>query len=374
MYRRAALVANPDLPSDRVRREVRVLSSPCGSVTVNSVTTKTSFTIPLSPPQQKALIALLRSGNYRPVEIPHAVIAAETSDCRIALFKSGKCLVQGRGAQDWVLFQLEPNILQEARSGYEDILNPETVEAHMGVDESGKGDFFGPLVIAAAYADREVVEAFRQLNVRDSKTISSDRVAEDMAREIKKVLGRRFAVVPIGPRAYNRLYAKMKNVNHMLAWGHARAIENLLEVVPTCPRAVSDQFGPVRQIESALMQHGRRIKLDQRPRAESDPAVAAASVLARAEFLERLRKLSNQYGVPLPKGTSEAVRKAAVQLIKNKGPEVLLETAKCHFRTTDDVLSEVNLDRKAIGSEATVVSKPPSFRGHRGRAEEENGD
>lgn len=342
-----------------------VLSRVSGSGTVLRVTAKTSFTIPLTPPQQQKLVAMLRSGNYRPVEVPHAVIAAETPDCRIALFKSGKCLVQGRGAEDWVLYQLEPNVLQQARTGYEDVLTPETVEPHMGVDESGKGDFFGPLVIAAAYADREVVEKFRALNVRDSKAISSDHVALTMAREIRKILGRRLAVVTIGPRAYNRLYAKMQNVNRILAWGHARAIEDLLEIVPNCPRAVSDQFGPVRQIESALMKNGRKIELVQRPRAESDPAVAAASVLARAAFLEALQKLGQQVGVSLPKGASEATRKAALQVIKARSPAMLLDVAKCHFRTLDEVLAEAGYDRGDVGADAMAMSKTARSFGHR---------
>lgn len=327
---------------------------------------KTSFTIPLTPPQQHKLVRLLREGNYRLVEVPHAVIAAETPDCRIALFRSHKCLVQGRGAKDWVLYHLEPEVLGTARVDYEDVLDPQVLEDHMGVDESGKGDFFGPLVIAAVYTDRELVHAFRRLNVRDSKTITSDRVALDMARELRKLLGsRRYSTVAIEPAAYNRLYAQMRNVNRILAWGHARAIENVLENNPTCPTAVADQFGPVRQIESALQEKGRKIRLIQRPRAESDPAVAAASVLARAEFLERLSKLGARYSLSLPKGASEVVRRVAVELARKHGPQVLLETAKCHFKTTDAVLAELNLTRDVLGPQGVCVSKAAGLKNHK---------
>ncbi len=317
-----------------------------------------SFTITLDSDQQDRLVGHIQTGNYQPVDVPHAVIAADIPNCRIALFKSGKCLVQGKAAREWVTFTLEPLILKEARLGYESVVDPESVSEHMGGDESGKGDFFGPMVIAAAYVNRERVEQLRRMNVRDSKSITSDKRAWDLADEIQKQLKDQYAVVTIGPRAYNRLYASMRNVNRILAWGHARAIENLLEKVPHCPRAVSDQFGPKRQIEQALMKHGRHIELVQRPKAESDPAVAAASVLARAAFTKALKRLGEQYALTLPKGASEKVREAAGELIARHGPETLVDTAKCHFRTTDLVLKAAGADRRVLGPEGQAVSKP----------------
>jgi ribonuclease HIII len=320
--------------------------------------TKNSFTFKLSSAEQESLIQTLRAGNYRPLEVPHTRVAAQGEDCTIALYTSGKCLVQGKGAQDWVTFVLEPSILQDVRIGYDEVLNPDAFQPHMGIDESGKGDFFGPLVIAAAYVDEALTYAFQEMNVRDSKTITTDRKAEEMAREIRKRLGHRFSLITIGPRAYNRLYASMRNVNQILAWGHARAIENLLEQVPDCPRAVADQFGPKRQIEQALMKKGRKIQLVQRPKAESDMAVAAASILARAGFLDALRGLRKRFGAIIPKGASEAVKQTAKEIVTQEGPRVLLEVAKCHFKTTDDVLRMANLDREALGPEGQVVSKP----------------
>ena len=318
---------------------------------------RNSFTFKLTPSQQEALTRLLRSGNYRPMAVEHTLVAAEAENCNIALYKSGKCLVQGRGAQDWVTFTLEPNILMEARLGYEDVHDPALTQAHMGIDESGKGDFFGPLVIAAAYVDEGLVQAFREMNVRDSKTITSDRVAMDMAKNIRRLLGGRFALVTIGPQAYNRLYASMRNVNRILAWGHARAIEDLLAKVPDCPRAVADQFGPKRQIEQALMGKGRKIQLVQRHKAESDPAVAAASVLARDGFLNALLNLQKKFAIAIPKGASNQVQDAAAKLAEKHGPQILLETAKCHFKTADAVLGKLNLDRGALGPLGRAKSK-----------------
>ena len=318
---------------------------------------KTSFTYTLSEPQQEALIGLLRAGNYRPTEIPYTRIAADAGSCRIALYTSGKCVVQGKGAHDWVVYTLEPHVLKEVRLGYEEVLDPEMYEPHMGVDESGKGDLFGPLVIAAAFVNKPLAKAFEERGVRDSKTVTSDKKAEEMARDIRSMLGDRYAIVTIGPRAYNRLYAKMRNVNSMLAWGHARTIENLLEKVPDCSRAVSDQFGPKKQIEQALMKQGRSIELVQRPKAESDPAVAAASILARAGFLSALRKMGEQYDITIPKGASDRVRQVAVELVAARGPEVLVDSVKCHFRTTDAVLEAAGHTREELGPEGAAVSK-----------------
>jgi len=309
-----------------------------------------SFTYKLTDEQQAAVKKLLQSPKYVPASVPHTQIAVSLPDCRINLYQSGKLLVQGKAAQEWITFTLEPEVLKEAILGYEDFLDPEAFQPHMGIDESGKGDFFGPLVIASAYVDENLVDKLREMGVRDSKKISSDNVALNMARDIRKLLGDRCAMVTIGPRSYNRMYAKIRNVNKMLAWGHARAIENLLEKVPECPRALSDKFGPTHQIERALFEKGKKIKLDQRTKAESDPAVAAASILARAGFVYALRKMSKEYGVEIPKGASDKVRREAEKLVADKGPGILLETAKCHFQTTDKVLAEVGYSRKDLPS------------------------
>jgi len=299
-----------------------------------------SHTIVLTPEQQKKLINLLVTRRYKTVEVPYTRVAVALENCRINLYHSGKCLIQGKGAEEWITFTLEPEITGEARLGYEAFHDPQSVQPHMGVDESGKGDLFGPLVIAAVYTEAKTVEILRELGAKDSKRISSDRVALQLASDIRKQLAGKFSIVTLGPAAYNRMYATLKNVNRVLAWGHARAIENLLEKVPDCPRALSDQFGPTHRIQSALMTRGKKIQMDQRTQAESDPAVAAASILARAAFLNALRHLEKEVGIEtVPKGCSSRVKQIATQLVADKGPGILLQTCKCHFRTTDQVLA-----------------------------------
>lgn len=212
----------------------------------------------------------------------------------------------------------------------------------IGTDESGKGDFFGPLVVAAFFLPEGQDEVLRELGVKDSKRTSDGRCLE-----IAGTLRRAYpyhSVVAIGPEKYNELWAKLRNLNRLLAWGHARAIENILERVPA-GKAVTDQFGDEKFVRQALLKKGKDIELVQMPRAEEDLAVAAASILARAEFLSRLRGLSREFGVELPKGASEQVEAAAVRLVKDKGPDVLEKVAKTHFKTTVRVLAAAGVAR-----------------------------
>jgi ribonuclease HIII len=209
-----------------------------------------------------------------------------------------------------------------------------TIE-RIGIDESGKGDYFGPLVIAAVFVDATTQGELRLMQVRDSKKISDGRILE-MAPDIKTICPH--SVVAIGPQKYNELYEKIRNLNRLLAWGHAKALETLLERV-TCERAISDQFGNERLILNVLQEKGRKIMLEQRTKAESDLAVAAASILARAEFLLRLKRLSSEVGTTLPKGASPAVELAAKMVIKKHGQERLGSVAKLHFKTTKAVLT-----------------------------------
>jgi ribonuclease HIII len=206
----------------------------------------------------------------------------------------------------------------------------------IGIDESGKGDYFGPLVIAAVFVDARTQGELKLMEVRDSKKISDGRVLE-LAPDIRSICPH--SIIAIGPKKYNELYIKIKNLNRLLAWGHAKALENLLERGVTCERAISDQFGDERLILKALQEKGRRIVLEQRTKAESDLAVAAASVLARAEFLVRLKRLSDEVGTTLPKGASPAVELAAKMIIKKHGRERLDSVAKLHFKTTQAVLA-----------------------------------
>src|ERR1700724_451222 len=213
-------------------------------------------------------------------------------------------------------------------------------EPHFGVDESGKGDFFGPLVIAGVYVDRGIARKLIDAGVQDSKRISSDARIRALADAIRKETLGLVEVVSIGPAKYNELYEKFGNLNKLLAWGHARVIENLLAKKPDCPRSLSDQFADARVIERSLLSHGRKIDIVQRTKAESDVAVAAASILAREAFINWLEREGKKLGVRLERGVSPAVKATAKKLVESKGPEALRQVAKVHFKTAHEIAPE----------------------------------
>ena len=298
----------------------------------------TSHTCKLTAAQASALQAWLQGHGFEFRQVPYAQFAAKKEKTNVVFYESGKLVLQGKGTQEFIEFVLEPEILKEARLGYEAVLNPELLAPRLGVDESGKGDFFGPLCIAGAYINEAVITAWKGSGIRDSKNISSDRRIKELADLIRSTPGCVTTVVPIGNEAYNRLYAKMGSVNTLLAWGHARVIENLMgqkhKMVPPPVRAISDQFASSKEtVAKALMSLGRGIELVQKHRAEEDLAVAAASILARDEFVTRLGNLEKQYEMALPKGASAAVDAAAKDFLARHGVENLPKVAKMHFRT-----------------------------------------
>ena len=302
------------------------------------MTPLTSYTCKLLPDQADALHAWIESRGWRMREVPYARFAGEKDKMNVVFYESGKLVVQGKGTHEFVEFVLEPEILKTAGIGYEAVLNPELLLPRLGVDESGKGDFFGPMCVAGVYVNESIVKLLQEAGVRDSKAISSDKRIAELAEVIRQTSGCISSVVPIGNEAYNRLYVKLRSVNAILAWGHARVIENLMlqrhQMNPLPVRAISDQFAANKDVVAkSLMSLGREIELVQRHKAESDLAVAAASILARNEFVRRLAKLEKQFTQKLPKGASAAVDAAAKEFIQKHGAENLGKVAKLHFRT-----------------------------------------
>ncbi|MFA7230981.1 MAG: ribonuclease HIII [Victivallaceae bacterium] len=307
---------------------------------VEKVKKVNSYVCTVNAEQLAQLAEYLKDRGWKFSEQPYAHWKAAQDKTNIVAYHSGKMTVQGAGTEDFVTFVLEPDILKTAGFGYEQILNPETPAApeepfspHGGIDESGKGDFFGPLVIAGVYADNDNVQALRKIGVKDSKAIKSSKMIYAMAPKIRDAVNGKFSVVAIGPEAYNRMYTNVGNLNRMLAWGHARVIENLLEKAPECPRMLSDKFASEHLIKNALMKNGKTIKMEQRTKAESDVAVAAASILAREMFLRSMDKLSAELKLELPRGASSAVEKMARQIVMERGQETLGRYAKLHFKT-----------------------------------------
>lgn len=225
-------------------------------------------------------------------------------------------------------------------------LDPATVftGAWIGTDEAGKGDYFGPLVSAAVFVDERTAALLKELGVRDSKTLSDAQVRR-LAGVVRQTVGSAGStVVRLQPERYNTLYEEFrregKSLNALLAWAHARAIEDLLAGGVATTNVLVDRFTDVEYIRARLLRstQARSINLVALPRAEANVAVAAASILARTAFLDWLERTSRELGLGVPKGASVAVITAAREIVQRYGTAKLRELAKLHFKTTESVL------------------------------------
>lgn len=262
----------------------------------------------------------------------NAVWRARTPKYSAILYNTGKFLIQGSDV-DGIAKTLETTLGLESSDFDTQKQDINVPLRRIGVDESGKGDFFGPLVIAGVMVDENNIELLKKAGIKDCKKVD-DRQINKLASIVKNNCV--FSLVTINPSKYNELYSKLGNLNLLLAWGHARAIENILEKT-NCEYALSDKFGDEKLIQNALLKKGRNIHLEQRCKAESDIAVAAASIVARAQFLNTLSELSAKYGMTLPKGANSKVIQTAKAISTKFSKEELVNTSKVHFKTYQEV-------------------------------------
>jgi ribonuclease HIII len=262
----------------------------------------------------------------------YTLFSAKKKGISCTLYESGKLTVQGKDKDEFITFYLEPEILKAFAYSYPE--NQVDLTPHIGIDEAGKGDFFGPLCIAGVQAGDEQIKQLLQLGVRDSKRMS-DKTIRELSKKIKAIYPH--SIVRISPQKYNELYMRFHNLNRLLAWGHATAIAELFEKTG-CEEVLIDQFASEHLVKNALQQKKLSLRLTQRPRAEEDSVVAAASILARAAFLEGLELLSRDLSFPLPKGASQQVVAAGIALVKKHGENILEKIAKLHFKTREDIL------------------------------------
>lgn len=208
----------------------------------------------------------------------------------------------------------------------------------IGSDEAGKGDFFGPLVVAGVLVTQETEPLLLKAGVKDSKLVRSEQGIRRLSKAIRDVVKKDgYDIVMIGPARYNELYEKLGNMNSILGWAHARVIENLLKRHGECNLAVADQFGDEEHIRRALMAKGKEITLIQIPKGERDLAVAAASILARDRFLYALNRLHEEFDIELPRGSGKETREAGEHFAKRYGKDALKNVAKLHFSIHDRI-------------------------------------
>ena len=300
----------------------------------------TTYTVEIPRAAVETLRTILGRDGFDFSEKPYAHYSAKKGKLNVTVYEKGpKVLVQGKDTEDFVRFTLEPEVLGEARLGYEEVTQPEMFEPHFGIDESGKGDFFGPLVIGGAYVDGESARVLLDAGVMDSKRIGSSAKIKQLAAAIRRVPGMKWSVVAIGPERYNEMYGSFRNLNELLAWGHATVIGELAGKVPGCPRALSDQFANPRVLKRALTRQGVGIVLEQKTKGESDVAVAAASILARERFLAWMEEAAGKWGMELPLGAGPRVLDAGGRFLAQFGDGEIAKVAKTHFKTLEQITS-----------------------------------
>lgn len=263
----------------------------------------------------------------------YTLFSAQKKGVSCTLYTSGKLTVQGKDKDEFITYYLEPEILKSLTYSYPELGIDMT--ARIGIDEAGKGDFFGPLCVAGVYAaGEEKIKELITLGVRDSKRMT-DKIILALAKKIRAHFP--CSIVRMSPDKYNELYGQFKNLNRLLAWGHATAISDLVSETG-CKEVIIDKFGSEHLVISAVKKKGLDIHLTQRVRAEEDVVVAAASIVARAIFVEQIDRLSQEFGMTLPKGAGRAVPRAGIVFVAKYGKENLHRVAKLHFKTTDQVL------------------------------------
>jgi ribonuclease HIII len=298
-----------------------------------------TYTLKLDAAQMETLRSILHRRGWEAFDVEYARYAFRGPDCNVTAYESGKLVVAGKGTEEFVTMTLEPEVTMAPRLGYDDVHHPEWFELHAGLDESGKGDFFGPVVAATVVADRPAIEGWIKAGVRDSKRIADAEIVK-LDKLIRHTAGCAAATCQCGMQKYNLIMLRPHaNLNRLLAWQHATALTQALGR-RKAPRGLLDQFSkqPLVQRELAKMGAGD-FKLEMRTKAEEDPVVAAASVVARAEYVRQMHALSRRFGGALQKGAGPLVKEQAAQIIERFGARALGDFAKLHFRTAYEVVS-----------------------------------
>lgn len=266
----------------------------------------------------------------------YTVFSAKKKGINCTLYLSGKLTVQGSEMKDFIEFYLEPQVLKTFAYTYNDIDDTLDKTGRIGIDESGKGDFFGPLCVAGVFAEGEEIAKLKSLGVRDSKTLNEASILR-IGDNIRKHFAHQ--IVKINPTKYNELIVQFRNLNRLLAWGHATAIEQLVEKT-SCRKVIIDQFADEHVVITALKRKNLEVDLTQRHRGEEDVVVAAASILARQAFVESLKKMEKEFNQEFPKGASAKTISAGRAFLREHGRENLGLVGKLHFKTLDSILKE----------------------------------
>ncbi|GAB4269826.1 MAG: ribonuclease HIII [Opitutales bacterium] len=297
------------------------------------------YTLTLTDAQMDRLKAWCDRQLWEFYEVDHARFAFKGDKVNVVGYKSGKLVIQGKKTEDFVTYVLEAEITQEPKMGYEEVHHPEWFEAHAGLDESGKGDLFGPLVSACVVADAGVARIWMDAGLKESKRITSDASVLKLEKVIRATKGVVVKTTFAGMEKYNALYVKFgSNLNKLLGWMHARALEDALDAKHV-PWGMLDQFSK-KDLVTPNLKLKAAFELRMQTKAEEDPIVAAASIIARATYIKQMKKLSDVFGEPLLKGSGAQAKEQGYRVVEKFGPESFGQFAKLHFRTASEILGK----------------------------------
>lgn len=299
----------------------------------------TTYTIKLDDAQMEKLRAAVAAKHWEETEVPYARFAFKGPKVNVTAYTSGKVVVAGKDTEDFVQNVIEAEVTGAPKLGYDDVLHPDWFEPHAGLDESGKGDLFGPVVAATVIAEKPAIDAWRAAGVRDSKSIEDSQILK-LDELIQNTPGVVTEVRFMEMAEYNRVMARpYASLNRLLAQHHADALAAALQK-KWVPRGLLDQFSKEPLVQRELKKLGlERFKLEMRTKAEEDPVVAAASVVARAEFVRQMRYLSREFGDKLLFGAGAQAKAQAALMVEKFGARSLGKFAKLHFRTCYEVVS-----------------------------------
>jgi ribonuclease HIII len=286
---------------------------------------------------QQRLRSRLDSLNLEWRTVPHATFSARGEGAVVTLYKSGKLVVQGANPEAFVLqhtgLDLPAGTTEqgEAAPAAPQMGDPfpHATGPFVGSDETGKGDYFGPLVVAAVRMESHQAKKLTEWGVADSKKLT-DKRALKLAALLREEVEHTIECLP--PPEYNAEYARFRTLNPLLAAQHAKAIR---AVAQPGDAVLVDQFAKASVMEAAL--EGSDVRLFQAHRAERHVAVAAASILARAEFLLGLAELESKEGVSLHKGAGQPTDEAGLIFARANGMDALIRVAKLHFKNTGKI-------------------------------------
>ena len=310
----------------------------------DSTKKKSMYNLKLTSEQVDKLGKVLHALGWSTREVKYARHAFDGDGVKVVAYESGKLVVQGKGTEDFVTHILEPKVTGEFLLGYEEVNNPDWFEPHAGLDESGKGDLFGPVVSACVIADGDMVKFWMEKGIRDSKTITDGAIMK-MAKQIAMTQGVVIKTAFTSMVKYNELYLKFgENLNKLLAWLHGRALNDALDLRE--PKwGLLDQFTKQPLVQKYV--EDRSFELQMRTKAESDPVVAAASIIARATWLQQMKKLEEFAGRTIPKGSGAQAKEVAGELFSRFGEAKMHEFCKMHFKTAYEAMGKIPPVKKA---------------------------